>query len=525
MADDDFSESTLPSLEVGLQAPGARLELALTILFHPDTSRIGERCVLQQQADSWILGRNTLDFGRSSQPVRPLGDRHVSRRAVTISRDGGAVLLHRSEDSCRCRVADAELLDECKLDPATLEGGVPIMLAHSVVLLLCLSPPLMKTVLADHGLTGSGPVMNDLRRQIQQIAPSELDVLLTGETGTGKEVVASAIHQASGRRGEPMVSVNVAAIPGSLAPAALFGSARGAFTGADRAKSGYFQQAREGTLFLDEIGDAPEEVQPQLLRALQQREIQPVGGDIQRVNVRVISATDARLEAEGTSFSAALRHRLGALEVCLPPLRQHREDIGELLHHYLGEALASQGCRHLLPGETQRDIAVCASLFHQAACFHWPGNVRQLINISRQIAVASDSRLQVPPSVSAAFASSLWSPDPDDAHKDAQRAGHAASHRSIRDVGDEDFDRAMQESLYEVSAVAQRLGVSRQSVYRRMASSGSYRKASELPEPELLDAVRECGGDTLAAAQLLRISASGLRSRLRAGMSSPDQSP
>lgn len=508
------SDSTLPSLEIDFDSGEPGLELVLTILFHPDMSRIGERSVLSQSADSWVLGRHTLEFSRGSGAAIPIGDRHISRKALTISRSSDSVLLERSEDSCRCRVAGVELANARELDLADFRQGVPILLAHNVVLLLSLSPSTGEgAALPDYRLLGSSAATIDLRRQIHRIASSDLDVLLRGETGTGKEVVASAIHRASARCGVPMVSVNVAAIPGSLAPAALFGAARGAFTGADRARLGYFQQAEGGILFLDEIGDAPEEVQPQLLRALQQREIQPVGGDIQQVNVRVISATDAQLEGDGASFKSALRHRLGALEICLPPLREHREDVGEILQHYLGEALDNFGRGDLMPGGTPREIACCATLFYQAACFHWPGNVRQLLNVCSQVAVASENRLRVPSSVSALF--DLAAQGSEEGAIDGEPV--STSYRSIQEILDEDFDRAMHESYYEVAGAAQRLGVSRQSVYRRMASSGVYRKASDLPEPELLDAVRECDGDTLAAAQLLRVSASGLRSRLRVG--------
>jgi DNA-binding NtrC family response regulator len=384
-------------------------------------------------------------------------------------------------------------------------------------LLLSLSPPLKAdSSLPDYGLRGSGAAMAELRRQIRRIACSDLDVLLRGETGTGKEVVAHAIHRASDRARDPMVSVNVAAIPGSLAPAALFGSSRGAFTGADRARPGYFQQASGGTLFLDEIGDAPEEVQPQLLRVLQQREIQPVGGEIQRVDVRVISATDVELDGESAGFKSALRHRLGALEVSLPALRDHREDIGELLAHYLGAALARHGRGELLPGQSAREIASCAALFYQAACCDWPGNVRQLVNVCNQVAIASEDELQVPASVSALLGSAMLTPLGGTQYSELSIEG--AEYRSIQEIVDEDFDRAMQDSNYEVAGVAQRLGVSRQSVYRRMASSGVYRKAADLSESELLDAVRDCGGDTRAAAKLLRVSASGLRYRVRAGL-------
>lgn len=523
MAKHNDSDATLPRLDTGFEPPGACQELLLTILYHPDVSRIGERSPLQQAMGAWTLGRHTPEFDRGVGVARPLGDRHISRAAVSISLGETSVELRRAEHSCRCRVAGSELQGECRLGFTQLEAGVPILLAHSVVVLLSLSPRREITAAPDCGLLGSSAAMCELRRQVGRVASADLDVLLRGESGTGKEVVAGAIHRASPRSRQPMIRVNVAAIPGSLAAAALFGAARGAFTGADRARAGYFQQAAGGTLFLDEIGDAPEEVQPQLLRALEQREVQPVGGDIQRVDLRVLSATDAQLDGETASFKSALRHRLGALEIYLPPLREHREDIGELLHHYLGAALAQLGRSEALPdeGSPPREIATAAVLFYQAACYGWPGNVRQLINVCNQLAVASEESLLIPPSVATLFAAAgtgkagaVAAADAN-ANRPALEEQPASAFRAMRDVSDEELDRVMYDSYYEVAGVAQKLNVSRQSLYRRMASSGVYRTASELTEPEVLDAVRECGGDTLAASRLLRVSASGLRSRLR----------
>ena len=152
-------------------------------------------------------------------------------------------------------------------------------------------------------------------------------VLTQGDTSYPLELSWTALPEGGAKA--------LCSLPTDLAPAALFGSARGAFTGADKAAPGYFDQAQGGSLFLDEIGDTSADVQPLLLRALQQREIQAVGGPIRRVDVRVISATDAALEGVGCDFKAALRHRLGAIEILLPPLREHPEDVGELLLHFL----------------------------------------------------------------------------------------------------------------------------------------------------------------------------------------------
>lgn len=485
-----------------------RRELVLTIVFHPDLARIGEFSVLSRRQHSHIVGRNTLEFARGAGAGKPLGDRYVSRLALEIGIRGEKVVLSRSEDSCRCRVAGEEMALEMVLDKGQLEPGVPVLLAHSVVLMLSLSMVPDSGGITDHcGLVGSSAYIQGLQQQVAQAAACDADVLLRGETGTGKEVVATAIHSGSVRSGAPLVSVNVAAIPVSLAPAALFGSAKGAFTGADRATPGYFQQARGGTLFLDEIGDAPGEVQPQLLRALQQREVQAVGGPVQRVDLRVISATDAALDGDLCSFKSALRHRLGAFEIALLPLRDHPGDVGELLVHFLAQAFAEAGRSQLLPSQASnpRLVAAWAGLFYESLRYPWPGNVRQLSNFCNQIAIASRTGLVIPPAVLEAFAQ--WAAE-------RKTSDTAVTYRAIQDISEEEFDRAMRDSCHEISGVAERLGVTRQAVYRRIASTGAYRLVSQVPIPELQQAVAQCAGDTQAAARLLCVSATGLRSRM-----------
>ena len=308
-------------------------------------------------------------------------------------------------------------------------------------------------------------------------------------------------------------------MPASLAPAALFGAARGAFTGADRARPGYFQQAAGGTLFLDEVGDVPAEVQPQLLRALQQREVQVVGGALQTVDLRVIAATDASPEALDSGFNSALRHRLGALEIRLLALREHPEDIGSLMRHFLSQAFEREGRQGLLPGprSSAADLAVWSALFLACLEYDWPGNVRELANLCNQLAVASDTRLVVPPAVSqrlerAPPQSPVCADD-----KLTGVPGDAATPRRIVDVSEEEFAQAWHDNVYEVRPVARSLGVSRQAVYRKVAASNCYRLASEVTDAECCSAMRECGGDLQAAARLLQVSPSGLKARLRQG--------
>lgn len=508
------ADLTLPSIIASLAGRYAAHELVLTIVFHPDTSRIGHRAVLPQRADNnpLVLGRFGPDFcGPDGECMQPLADPHVSRSALKFVVRGKRLSISRFEASSRCRLGSTELYDSVELAWDQLRHGVPLMLGHSVVLLLRLGharAPAGSGTACDQLLRGSSTCMAGIREQVARAAASDLDVLIRGATGTGKELVATAIHSTGRRAAAPLVCVNMAAIPAELAAAALFGSTRGAFTGADRTVRGYFEQAQGGTLFLDEIGDASAEIQPQLLRALQQREIQAVGGAIRRVDVRVISATDAALDGENCDFKAALRHRLGACEIQLPPLREHPEDIGELLLYFLHRSAAESGRTDLLPHAQSHatEIAAWAVLFFNFLCYPWPGNVRELSNFAQQVVLASEEIPILNENLQAALA--LVSVT-------TSAGGVRPPLRKMQDISDEEFHRAMVSSDFEPLRVARHLGVSRAAVYRRIELSSRYRLASDISSDELQCAFTQHRGDSAAVARHLGVSINSLRSQLR----------
>lgn len=520
------ADLTLPSVVASLAGRYRELRPVLTLVFHPDTGRIGESAAVPSRRGRlpWTLGRTRPQFGSGrNEAGRALADPHVSRRSVEFDYVGDQLVLRRVTGSSRVRVAGRELRDQVTLDQEQLLAGVPLLLGHAIVLLLRLvdsgrdegdsCPDRI-----DRSLRGRSAYMQDLRRQIARVAATDQDVLIQGETGSGKELVAAAIHAASARARGPLVSVNMAAIPEELAPAALFGSARGAFTGAARDRDGYFQQAQGGSLFLDEIGDTPVAVQPQLLRALQQREVQSVGGRISRADLRVISATDAALDGEGCDFKAALRHRLAACEIQLRPLREHPEDIGELLLYFLESDPAGDAGNSWQPANARGapQVAAWAELFYSFVSYHWPGNVRQLANFARQVAMASERELTLPDTVAGALAAGAVEeaaaepgPEPGSAAKARQPL------RNMQEVSAAEFERVWQACRFEVAGTARRLAVSRQSVYRRLEESAEYRLAGQVPVAELRRALQEQGGDVAAAALVLRVSLAGLRARLR----------
>jgi len=233
---------------------------------------------------------------------------------------------------------------------------------------------------ADSGPTGNSGAVQRLRRMIAQVAPFDTTVLVLGESGTGKEVAARAIHQQSARRDGPFVAINCGAIPPELLESELFGHEKGAFTGALSARKGRFEMAEGGTLLLDEIGDMSLPMQVKLLRVLQERSFERVGGNQTiRCNVRVIAATHRNLEeriAEG-QFREDLFYRLNVFPIEMPPLRERREDLPALV-----DTIAAQLAR-----TGRGEVRFAESALAALAGYHWPGNVRELTNLVERLAV------------------------------------------------------------------------------------------------------------------------------------------
>ncbi len=236
-------------------------------------------------------------------------------------------------------------------------------------------------------LIGRAPGMQEVFRAIGRLSRASMTVLVTGESGTGKELVAAALHRHSPRAKGPFIALNTSAIPTELLESELFGHERGAFTGADNARIGRFEQASGGTLFLDEIGDMPSALQTRLLRVLAENEFYRVGGQVPvRVDVRVIAATHQDLDQRVRDglFREDLYHRLNVIRVHVPPLRDRRDDIDLLLNHYLAEAAVELGV-------AKKSLAAQAR--HCLNNFHWPGNVRELVNACRRMTLVAPGQL------------------------------------------------------------------------------------------------------------------------------------
>ena len=234
-------------------------------------------------------------------------------------------------------------------------------------------------------IVGNSPALEAVLEQVERVAPTDSTVLIQGETGTGKELIAQAIHNVSRRYGHPYVKLNCAAIPFDLLESELFGHERGAFTGAIAQKVGRFELADKGTLFLDEVGDIPLALQPKLLRVLQEQEFERLGsGQTHRVDVRLVAATHRNLEQMVTrnEFRSDLYYRLNVFPIALPPLRARREDIALLVSHFV-EVFSRRMAKQIsnIPQET----------LNAFTSYSWPGNVRELQNMIERAVIRSDN--------------------------------------------------------------------------------------------------------------------------------------
>jgi len=331
------------------------------------------------------------------------------------------------------------------------------------------------------GIIGSGPAMREVARLTRQVARSRASVLLLGETGTGKELIAHAIHELSERRNRPFVRVNCGALSESLLESELFGHVRGAFTGAIENRTGRFEAAHTGTIFLDEINSTTPHLQVKLLRALQEREFERVG-DTQtiRVDTRVIAASNRDLLSEAAEgrFREDLYYRLNVVPIYLPPLRERREDIPELVAHFL-DIYNEQNDRYVAHIE-RRALAALQD-------YDWPGNVRELQNyVERAVVMATGDELtfellpEVVTSGRQPRTIGLRRLDFDSLAEELVHLGLAGADPAAEDMHARIVDRVEREVIAQVLAecdgvqikAAARLGINRNTLHKKLKQYG-----------------------------------------------------
>jgi two-component system response regulator HydG len=238
-------------------------------------------------------------------------------------------------------------------------------------------------------IVGTCDNMQDVLENVKIVGASDISVLILGESGTGKELIAQSIHKLSARKQKPFVAVNCAALPANLIESELFGHEKGAFTGATDKRTGKFEQANDGTVFLDEIGELPMELQVKLLRILQEKEVEPIGGQKKKVNVRIIAATNRNLEEEISlhRFRLDLYYRLNVFPITLPPLRDRKEDIESLANHFVNIYARR---------ENKQITGVASHVMQSMLNYDWPGNIRELENLmARSVLLTSGPIINV----------------------------------------------------------------------------------------------------------------------------------
>ncbi|MDP2999080.1 MAG: sigma-54 dependent transcriptional regulator [Bryobacterales bacterium] len=299
------------------------------------------------------------------------------------------------------------------------------------------------------GMIGFSPQMIGVYKRIARSARSDETVLLLGESGVGKELVARAIHDHSSRAGKPFVAVDSGAVSGSLWESEVFGALRGAFTGADRDRPGIIETARGGTVFFDEIGEVPLEFQAKLLRFLQEKEYRPLGaGAPRKADVRVIAATNRNPEEmtrEG-KFREDLLYRLNVLRIEVPPLRERRSDIPFLVRRFLGEACESSGRKTWFDSEAERLLEQC----------DWPGNVRQLQNVIRRLVA-----LEPPGAVSQEVLKRQL--------EESSRPAPEEEPMELEAVERQQILRALDQAGGNKTRAAEILGIQRRTLYKKLA--------------------------------------------------------
>jgi two-component system, NtrC family, nitrogen regulation response regulator GlnG len=495
--------------------------IGLTILLHPNVDFVGRVAPLFSSIAGGCAELNRLepDFIVPGTDERsPLAHAALSRKSVVVrTSERGDVVVEGALENQRVLLDGALSAAPVTLPSTRLEAGVVLELGGCVALLLHYVA-VGREPRGDLGLLGQSLAIRRLRTSIAQVADTTTHVLVRGESGSGKELVARALHSLSPRRERAFIAVNAAAIPKEMAAAALFGHSKGAFTGATTAKSGFFGEADGGTLFLDEVGELSRDVQGLLLRATREGEIQPLGeARPRRVDVRLITATDANLEAmvESGDFAMPLFRRLEAFTLHVPPLRKRPDDIARLFIHLLRSELRELGEYELLrePKEGKKPW-LPNELMRALLAYPWPGNVAELQTVTRHVAITNrgETRFQwsdwlrarlEPQEKAAAIATAGHHPQPSrDDRPDA------------RSLSDAEVLSAMEQSGFRVARAAEALGVSRSWLHTRIEFCEGLRHAKELGADEIISASQACHGVLSDMAVLLKVSEHGLKLRM-----------
>ncbi len=446
----------------------------------------------EARVSAWVLDRQqTVVRGDLAKEQESAGDQHLvaegiqSYCVVPLVAMGNSIGTFTvwSESKNRYSEADAELLQE-----VVNQVALAIANMKSYEEIAALKARLEKenvylqeeirTVHNFEEIVGNSPLLLELLRRVDQVAPADSSVLIYGETGTGKELIARAIHDRSARKNRPLVKVNCSAISAGLVESELFGHVKGAFTGAIERRIGRFELADGGTIFLDEVGELPLESQVKLLRVLQEREFEPVGSNRSvRVDVRIIAATNRNLQESisAGSFRPDLYYRLSVFPLEVPPLRERRSDIPQLAMFFLSRYSRNLG---------KRMDGISAAATERLKCYSWPGNVRELQNvIERALILCQGPILEL--------GSDLINVSPSEALRDtapkaaegAQYAGPSSSIKTLEEVERAHISAVLEQTrgvIEGANGAAKTLGMHPNTLRHRMEKLGIKRSAHRI---------------------------------------------
>lgn len=443
----DDENSIRQSLEGILEDEGFRTAFAAT----------GEEClsIIQSEdpdlvlLDIWMPGIDGLETLKKIKQIRP------NQLVIMMSGHGTIETAVKAT-----RLGAFDFIEK----PLSLEKVLlSIQNGMKIGQLVAENKALKEKISQDYQMIGDSPVIEKLKQQIKMAAPTSGWVLITGENGTGKELVARAIHKHSMRFEKPFIEVNCAAIPEELIESELFGHEKGAFTGATAARKGKFDMASGGTLFLDEIGDMSLKTQAKILRILQEHKFERVGGNRTiEVDVRVIAATNKNLQEEIKlgNFREDLFFRLNVLPFIVPPLRHRKEDIPKLCHHFL---------KHFCGKESREIKEISADAITVLMNYNWPGNVRELKNLIERLVIMTPGReinaLDLPQDMNQSKINN-------DAQIDFKQE-LPDSYREAKELFEKQFLlEKLEKNSWNVSRTAEEIGLERSNLHRKIKSYG-----------------------------------------------------
>ncbi len=504
--DNSFLLETLEATinkEVGADIFDATV-LSLGIIWHQDINQVGAISPLRFDQNGCItLSRLVPIFEfTSSKNKAPLLDRGISRSPIIIKKlNDEKFEFTPPAKQVNLKVNGRSVQEATTFSMDELGEEIIIALSNSTLLSLFHAPARIATQekQTQTGLIGISSNINIVRNAISRISKTDIPVLINGETGTGKELVARAIHAQSNRAQHAMININMAAISSTLANAELFGVKRGAFTGATSNRAGMFEQAHKKTLFLDEIGDTPSEVQPMLLRTLENGEIRRVGDEVVRyVDVRVISATDRMPnQRQGQpSFNQPLLQRLSGFTIEVPPLRKRRVDIGVLTKYFLENSN--------IKNKNSSEDLYSVEKFVDLCLYTWPGNVRELRNALLNIKLGQPLKRQMTP------------PDTQGTLKSENTLLPTKSkiYRNSNEVTDEELIDALDNAGWVIKTAAEKLNISRTAIYGLMEKSENIGNLKNISDAALQEMIKTVPGGIEAWAKHLRVGRDALSKRL-----------